>query len=86
MLAERSLRTLIQSAERIAATITDNTELTLTRPDVVAKALSALSETINTAADGLARLAARGGEDAQEREDPLRGSLEAYGQELDQKG
>src|SRR5262245_45704188 len=41
-LAERSLRALILSAERIAATITDNTELTHTRPDLVAKALAAL--------------------------------------------
>jgi hypothetical protein len=85
MLAQRSLRALILSAERIAATITDNTELTLTRPDVVAKALAALGETINTAADGLARLAAAGGDDTA-REDALRGSLEAYGRELEQEG
>jgi len=83
-LAERSLRALILSAERIAATITENTELTLTRPDVVAKALAALGETITTAAEGLARIGAPPGDDAQERADPLCGSLEAYGKELEE--
>jgi hypothetical protein len=82
VIAERSLRALILSAERIATTITDSPELMLARPDVVAKALSALGETINTAADGLARFAAQH-DDAPEREDPLRGSLEAYEKELD---
>jgi hypothetical protein len=81
-IAARSLRALILSAERIAATITDNTELTLARPDVVAKALAALGETINTAADGLGKLAALSGQ-AGAREDPLRPALDAYGRELE---
>jgi hypothetical protein len=81
-LAQRSLCALILCAERIAATITENTELTLARPDVVAKALAALGETINTAADGLARLAALHA-DEPACDDPLRGSLEAYGKELE---
>ena len=81
-IAERALRALILSAERVAATITDNTELRLARPDVVAKALAALGETINTAADGLARLAALRGDDAEEGE-PLQAALDAYGRELE---
>jgi hypothetical protein len=82
VIAERSLRALILSAERVAATITDNTELTLARPDVVAKALAALGETITTAADGLAKLAALCG-DAAEEGDALQGALEAYERELE---
>jgi hypothetical protein len=80
VIAERSLRALILSAERVAATITDNTELTLARPDVVAKALAALGETINTAAEGLAKLAALSGDDA-EAGDPLHASFDAYERE-----
>ena len=82
VIAERSLRALILSAERVAATITDNTELTLARPDVVAKALAALGETVNTAAEGLAKLAALRGDEAEAGE-ALDGSLAAYARELE---